>query len=152
MKTERLFREVLLPGAPEEIFAFFSDATNLETLTPPWLHFRVLTPAPIEMGVGTRIDYRLRVRGIPLRWTSRITAWEPPHRFVDEQERGPYRRWVHEHRFEACGEGTRAVDEVEYRAPGGALVHRLLVKPDVERIFDYRTRELQRLFPEPLAR
>lgn len=150
MKTYELHRETVVPREPEEVFAFFSDAGNLEELTPPWLRFEVETPRPIEMRAGTRIDYRLKVRGLPLRWTSEITAWEPPRRFVDEQVRGPYRLWHHEHRFEERPDGTAVLDHVRYAVPGGPglerLVHRFLVGPDVERIFGYRQRRLQELF------
>lgn len=128
------------------MFAFFSDAHNLDRITPPWLHFHVLTPPPIPMRVGQRIDYRLRIRGIPLRWQSAITAWEPPHRFVDEQQRGPYRAWIHEHTFEEKDGGTLARDEVKYAVFGGALVNRLFVERDVKKIFEYRAGKLGEIF------
>lgn len=138
--------EVWLPKPREAIFPFFADAQNLEILTPDWLRFEVLTPEPIEIGEGTRIDYKLRYRGIPLRWESEITAWEPPRRFVDEQRHGPYRRWVHEHRFEPQGDGTLARDVVDYAVLGGWLVDRLVVRRDIERIFQYRRQKLAELF------
>ena len=131
---------------PAALFPFFADAFNLERITPPFLRFRVVTPPPIEMRVGTLIDYRLRVRGIPLRWRTEITAWEPPLRFVDEQIRGPYRTWIHEHRFEATESGTRMIDTVRYAAPGGRPVERLLVDRDVAAIFDFRRRALEVMF------
>lgn len=137
-----------VPRSLDEVFQFFSDATNLESITPVWMMFQVLTPQPIEMFVGQKIDYRLRVRGLPLRWTSEITAWEPPRRFVDEQRRGPYRHWHHEHSFESCYEGTRVIDVVHYGVPGGALVHWLVVRRDVERIFAHRQQMLRRIFSE----
>src|SRR5262245_50001712 len=93
--------EQWLPAPREEIFEFFSRAENLEAITPPWLRFRLITPSPIEIRRGTHIDYRLRVHAVPVRWQSEITAWEPPASFVDEQRRGPYRRWVHTHTFVA---------------------------------------------------
>lgn len=139
---------VWLPRAPEEVFPFFADARNLEQLTPDWLRFSVLTPEPIEMRKGARIDYRLRVHGVPLKWTSEIAAWEPPFRFVDEQVRGPYRLWLHEHTFERKGDGTLVCDRVRYAVPGGRLVHRLFVGRDVRRIFTYREQELRRMFGE----
>lgn len=138
--------EVLVARPLEEVFAFFSDAHNLEVLTPGFLRFEVLTPGPVEMELGTRIDYRLRLRGIPLRWQSEITVWEPPHRFVDEQRHGPYRSWFHEHSFEERDRGTLGRDRVRYDHLGGRLVNRLLVAPDIERIFTYRRRKLQELF------
>lgn len=136
-----------VPSPLEETFAFFSNAHNLERLTPPLLRFRILTPPPIEMAVGTRIDYRLRLRGVPIRWQSEITRWDPPRGFVDEQRRGPYRKWIHEHRFRDEGGGTRVEDHVTYAVPGGALVDRWVVRPDLDRIFDYR----QRVIAEVLA-
>jgi ligand-binding SRPBCC domain-containing protein len=136
----------VVPYPIETVFAFFADAMNLEAITPPFLRFGVLTPAPIQMRPGRLIDYRLRLHGLPLRWQSEISAWEPPYRFVDEQRRGPYRRWVHEHRFEPCAEGTRVIDRVRYEVPGGRWVHDALVGPDLRRIFEYRSERLRDFF------
>lgn len=147
MRIREFTTELWLPAPPESVFPFFADAANLESITPPWVHFRTLTPLPIEMREGTLIDYRLRLRGLPLRWRTLISAWEPPHRFVDEQLRGPYRLWIHEHTFEPRDGGTLACDRVRYAVPFDCLVHRLLVRPDLERIFQYRTEALRRHFP-----
>lgn len=141
----RLETEVLLPRPREEVFRFFADAMNLQTLTPPWLHFLIVTPAPIEMRVGTLIDYRLRLHSLPLRWRSRIAAWEPPFRFVDEQVRGPYRRWFHDHRFEIADGGTLCRDIVDYAAPVAGWLERVLVRRDLRRIFSYRQRKILEL-------
>ena len=146
-----LHSTVRLAAPLDEVFAFFADARNLEVLTPFWLHFQVVSQPPSAMTAGTRIDYRLRLRGVPVRWQSEITAWEPPCRFVDEQRRGPYRVWIHEHRFavERCADGTEVVvasDRVDYAVPGGRLVNRLLVAADLRRIFAYRTACLHERF------
>ena len=137
-----LDRSQRLPGAPEDVFPFFADALNLERITPPWLAFRVTTPGTIEMGPGTLIEYRLRLHRVPVRWLTRIEVWEPPLRFVDAQLRGPYRTWRHEHRFEPTADGgTLMRDRVEYElplGPLGGLAHALLVRRDLERIFDHR--------------
>lgn len=139
-----------LPRPRAEVFPFFADARNLEALTPPSLSFQILTPTPIAMVAGTQIDYRLKLHGFPLRWRSEIRAWEPPHRFVDFQLRGPYQLWHHEHLFEtvelATGEGTRVIDRVRYRLLGGFLLEPLFVRPDLRRIFGFRQRELARRF------
>lgn len=142
-------REVVVPHDLEETFEFFSDAFNLDLLTPSWVGFRILTPSPIEMKLGALIDYQIRIRGIPVRWRTLIEIWEPPHRFVDVQVHGPYRWWHHTHRFEPCEHGTRVIDEVEYSAPLGWLTEPLLVRRDVERIFDYRAEALRRQFQHP---
>jgi ligand-binding SRPBCC domain-containing protein len=141
-----LTSEVCLPRPGDEIFALFSDAFRLEELTPPWMAFHVVTKAPIAIQAGTRIDYRLRVHGIPMRWRSHISVWEPPLRFVDEQELGPYRYWRHEHSFEEEGEQTRVRDVVHYDVPLRALVHPLCVRRDLRRIFRYRQQKLSTLF------
>ena len=146
MKTHTFSSEVRLAASIDQVFSFFADAYNLELLTPPWLSFQVLTPGPIMMQVGTRIDYRLRVHGLPIRWQSEITAWEPPHRFVDELRRAPYRLWIHEHRFQEVENCTLAMDEVHYAVPGGSVVNRVLVEPDLRRIFEHRQHQLQRIF------
>ena len=138
--------EIWLPRPIEEVFAFFSDAANLDSITPPWLRFHMVTPEPIEMRVGTLLDYRLRIRGFPVRWRSKITAWEPPRRFADEQVRGPYRLWIHEHNFDLRNAGTLVHDHVRYAVAFDWLLNKLLVRPDVERIFAYRTESLRRRF------
>jgi ligand-binding SRPBCC domain-containing protein len=121
------------------VFAFFLAAGNLEEITPPWLRFRLLDDEAPRIQKGTLLDYRLRLHGVPIRWRSEITVVEPPHRFVDEQRRGPFRVWHHDHRFAALPGGrTRAEDHVHYRPPLGALSNRLLVERDLKAIFAYR--------------
>jgi ligand-binding SRPBCC domain-containing protein len=146
MRVREFTSELWLPLSPSELFPFFGDAANLNAITPPWLNFRILTPLPMAMGEGTLIDYRLRVRGMPLRWRTRIRAWQPPYRFVDEQLRGPYRQWIHEHTFELVNGGTLARDLVRYAVPFDALLHRWFVRPDIEKIFAFRAAALQRCF------
>jgi ligand-binding SRPBCC domain-containing protein len=139
-KTHRLKTSVTLPLGINETFAFFADASNLEKITPPELHFRILTPQPFEITEGTEIDYRLRLYGFPLKWRSRITNWSPPHRFVDEQIQGPYRLWVHIHRFHKQDENTTIMDEVWYQLPLwplGEVVYPL-VSGELHRIFRFR--------------
>ena len=136
-----------LPAPIDRVFRFFCDAHNLESLTPPWLGFRILTPGPIEMREGALIDYRISLRGLPMRWRTRIDAWEPGVRFVDEQVRGPYRIWRHEHTFRAHQDGTLCGDRVEYAHWGGPVGESLAVRPELERIFTYRHRRMLELFP-----
>lgn len=144
--TFELTTRAWLPRPPAEVFPFFADAHNLNLLTPPWLHFEILTAGPIEMHTGALLDYRIRLRGIPIRWKTRITDWQPGHRFVDEQIRGPYLEWVHAHDFRGIDGGTDVTDTVRYRVLGGPLVNALLVQRDVERIFDYRLAALRAHF------
>ena len=146
--VHRLAREQLVEAPLDEVFAIYSHARNLETLTPPWLRFEVLTPEPIEMRRGTKIEYRLRLHGLPLRWDSRIEEWEPGRRFVDRQLRGPYRLWRHVHEFEARRERTLVRDTVDYAlavGPLGELAHRAHVRRDLDRIFDFRRDRVARL-------
>ena len=139
-----LRREQRLPGTPEEVFPFFAEAANLEAITPPWLGFHVVTPRPIEMRVGTLIEYRLRLHRLPISWLTRIEEWVPGERFVDVQLSGPYRLWHHTHEFRPHpGGGTLMTDTVRYALPFGplgSLAHRVLVRRDLERIFDFRAR------------
>ncbi len=148
MKTFLFKTQQTLEKPLTEVFDFFSDAHNLAEITPPWLHFEVLTPAPIEMTVGTRIDYRLKLRGFPIRWQSEITEWHPPHFFADKQRRGPYRLWHHRHTFDETEEGVVVRDVVEYAVWGNELIGRLFVRPDIEKIFAYRAEQLNGIFQE----
>ncbi len=139
--VHRLERSQLLDRPVDDVFAFYSNAANLEAITPPFLRFRILTPTPIEMRNGTRIEYALSLHGVPVRWRTLITCWEPNVRFVDEQESGPYALWRHTHEFEPRGTSTLMRDAVEYREPFGALgqvAHVLVVRRMLDRIFDYR--------------
>jgi ligand-binding SRPBCC domain-containing protein len=142
----RLMSEQWFPRPRSEIFAFFAQAENLERVTPPWLRFSIATPTPIEMRVGTVIEYRIKVLALTMGWRSEILEWEPPHQFVDNQIKGPYRRWHHRHLFEERDGGTLTRDVVDYCVPGGRLIHALLVRRDVERIFGYRQQVLGELF------
>jgi len=143
-----LHTSVWLPLPRPRVFAFFADAGNLQALTPGWLHFRIVTPTPLTMQQGTVIDYRLRIRGIPVGWQSIISRWQPDEVFVDEQRRGPYRRWVHTHRFEASGDGTLVTDHVEFLVPGGRLADWWVAR-DLRTIFTYRHVALARALRLP---
>jgi ligand-binding SRPBCC domain-containing protein len=149
---ERLLRrEQHLEASIERAFAFFSRAENLEAITPPWLRFRIVA-APAELAAGSLITYRLRLHGMPVRWLTRIEEWDPPHGFVDRQVRGPYALWHHSHSFESLGaERTRMVDTVRYGhrgGPLGSLAELLLVRRDLDRIFDFRRDAITRALSE----
>ena len=134
------------PCGCEDVFSFFSDATNLEAITPAELSFNILTPLPIEMRKGTLLDYRLRIRGFPVRWRTEITSWDPPHRFTDMQLRGPYQWWIHEHTFQQDGDEAVVTDVVEYGVPLGWLAHPLFVRHDLYNIFAFRQRVMAQRF------
>jgi len=146
----RLTWSSLVPAPLDVTFAFFSDAANLERLTPPWVNFSIRTPLPVTMRVGVEIDYRIVIHGVPIPWRSRIEVWEPGVRFVDRQLIGPYRWWWHTHEFEAAPGGTRIIDVVEFK-PRLAPVTSSFVRRDVERIFAYRQRILEQLDWAPAA-
>jgi ligand-binding SRPBCC domain-containing protein len=144
-----LTRTQTVPRPLDEVFAFFAEPANLAVITPGWLAFTMTTARPVEMRRGVRLDYRIRPLLVPQRWTSEITVWEPPHRFVDEQVRGPYSKWHHEHTFGEVDGGTRIDDRVTYGLPFGPLgkvVHALFVRRQLESIFDYRERQIKRRF------
>ena len=147
-----LTAELTINRPIDEVFNFFSSAENLEKITPPWLHFNIVTPTPIKMEAGALIDYRLKLHGIPIKWRTEIESWQPPNRFVDQQLRGPYKQWFHEHTFESLGPNrTLARDQVHYIPRFGALVHKFFVKPDLKRIFSYRQEQLEKHFAVPIV-
>ena len=132
----------------EDVFEFFSGASNLEAITPSFLRFRILTPPHIEMRTGARIDYALSLFRIPIRWRTYISDWQPGVRFVDEQESGPFALWRHVHEFESRGDSTLVTDRVDYAEPLGPLgvvAHALLVRKTLDRIFDFRQEAIERL-------
>ena len=144
----QVHQEQLLSYPIEQVFRFFASPENLNLLTPPWANFSILSPQPIEMAVGTIIEYRIRLRGVPVNWRSEITEWQPPFAFCDVQLRGPYRFWVHRHTFEERPDGTLVTDHVDYGVLGGALVNRLFVAGELKRVFGYRKTRLHELFPD----
>lgn len=147
MRTFELSRSQRVAGPLEEVFAFFANAHNLGLITPPWLNFSIDSNERILMRAGTRIDYTIKMYGIPMRWRSEITRWEPGHLFVDEQRRGPYRSWVHEHRFAVIDSShTRIDDRVEYSVLGGRLTNKLFIQAQLARIFDFRALKLNEIF------
>ena len=133
----------------EVVFAFFADARNLERITPPELNFKILTPQPIEIGKGTLIDYKLKLRGLPIIWKTEITHWNPPFDFVDSALKSPYKQWIHLHTFETGENGeTIMKDVVRYRLPFepiGDIAH-FYVKRELKYIFDYRFRVIEEFF------
>ncbi len=153
MRIFELCREQWVPGPIDRAFGFFSDAANLETITPPWVGFRFLTPLPIQMGAGTRLEYRLRLAGLPIHWVTHIERWEPPHFFVDVQTSGPYALWEHTHILQPLGDGVLVTDRVRYAlplGPLGRLAHGLAVHSLLGRIFDYRYRVIREHFDAPI--
>jgi uncharacterized protein (TIGR01777 family) len=146
-----LTRKIWIPRSTDELWPFFSNEHNLEQITPPLLNFHVKSKSTSEIEKNTLIHYRLKLHGIPIRWTSRIAVWNPPHEFVDTQIKGPYSYWYHRHLFEPMGNGTLATDRVQYKLPMGAIGTYLasrFVRSDVEKIFDYRTTVIKKLFGE----
>lgn len=135
-------REQTVAQPLADVFAFFSDATNLPRITPSALAFRFEEAPPKDLGVGAVVRYRVRIAGVPLRWVTRITEWDPPHRFADVQARGPYAYWLHTHTFTAVTpDTTLARDRVIYRMPlgiAGEIARRVFVERQLKRIFDYR--------------
>ncbi len=105
-------REQRVQGDPDTVFGFFADAGNLESITPPWLSFHIVTPRPIAMRQGTLIEYELKLHGLPISWLTRIDEWVPGERFVDSQLQGPYALWHHTHTFEPIGDGVTRVTYV----------------------------------------
>ena len=136
-----------MPMKIEEVFPFFGDVVNLQRITPPELDFRILTPLPIEIRKGTRVDYQLKLFRFPFKWRSEITAWDPPNLFVDAQIAGPYSLWEHTHRFYERSSNTIIEDSVKYQLPfwpvGEAAYP--LIRTQLNRIFRYRQEKIREL-------
>lgn len=149
MTPHELKRNTIIKDKIGNVFGFFSKAENLNKITPPMLGFKIITPLPVEMKKGTIIDYKIKLNGIPFRWRTEITKWEPPYMFEDTQINGPYKIWIHEHRFEENEGMTNMTDTVRYLSPGGIfefIPHYLIVKKKVEFIFNYREKIFNELF------
>ena len=155
-RAERtLVQEQFFPNPLDEVFEPFSRAENLQAITPPWLHFQIISELPIEMREGALIEYRLRFHGVPVRWRTEIVTWDPPNRFVDLALHSPFALWHHTHTFEAFEDGTLARDIVRYRVgfgPLGELAHALVVGRDLKGIFDFRREAILDLIAPPPAR
>ncbi len=149
MKTYVLERTQIIERSLTDTFSFFSDAFNLEKITPEFLRFKILTPRPLAMRAGTVIEYSLSLFGIPFKWKTLIEQWEPGVKFVDRQLKGPYALWVHTHSFEAVGaDRTLMKDRVEYQLPLGILgevAHTLFVRKTLQKIFTHRAEITARL-------
>jgi len=155
VKVHVLERTQTVAADLDEVFAFFAQPENLARITPPSMRFQILTPSPIAMREGALIDYLVRVGGLPMRWRSLITAYEPPHRFVDEQILGPYSFWHHTHTFAPLpGGGTELGDRVRYAlplGPLGELAHALAIRRQLAGIFAFRQAFVARQFAGPAA-
>lgn len=146
-----LKREQWVPHPMETVFPFFEAPHNLAKITPPWLGFHVIAMAPNTIQRGTLVTYRLLWLGIPYRWRTRIEAWEPNTQFVDTMLSGPYIFWRHTHTFEECAGGVYLTDRVRYRLPFGPLgilLHALVVRRQLDRIFDYRVEKIATLLAD----
>ncbi len=149
MRVYTLHAEQTVPRTLDEVFSFFDRPENLEELTPKSLSFQILTPKPLVMAKGLLIDYTIRIWGVPLHWRTLITAYDAPHRFVDEQLKGPYAFWHHTHTFTEVDGGVKIEDDVRYAMPFGWLgqfVHAIYVQRDVQRIFNHRKQIIDELF------
>jgi hypothetical protein len=148
MKTYHLKREQTIDIPREKLFRFFESPENLERITPDDVGFEILTPGPITMQTGTVLDYTIRLLGLPVRWTTLIASYDPPHKFTDVALKGPYSYWHHTHTFEETAEGTLMTDDVKYAVPFGCLgrlVHSLWVRRQLNEIFDFRAGVMEQL-------
>jgi ligand-binding SRPBCC domain-containing protein len=150
MSEHVLETKTIIQKPLSEVFDFFSKAENLNRITPKELEFKIITPLPIKMYAGTLIDYKIKLNGIPFSWRTEICTWDPPHKFVDQQLKGPYAKWHHTHEFKDLGDGcTEMIDRVVYKSPGWIfepIIHNLFVKKRVEAIFKHREKTLLEIF------
>lgn len=147
MKYFTLRRSLWVPQPIDKVFHFFSDVHNLDQITPHWLHFSS-SSIPRVMREGVKILHEMKIKGFKVKWVSEIMHWDPPYGFIDEQRRGPYRYWRHEHYFREEKGGTVCEDSVKYAVPGGSLVNRFFIAPDLKKIFDYRQEKLRKIFTQ----
>jgi hypothetical protein len=149
--THMLATSTPVAAPVDDVFPFFSKPANLGLMTPASMQFRIVGPAP-AMSENAVVDYRIRVGPLPIRWRTRIVAWDPPRSFVDVQDSGPYRVWRHEHVFVSENGMTTMEDRVYYAPPWGALagvVHRTFVAPSLRKIFRYRADVIRLRFGNP---
>ncbi|MCW3083386.1 MAG: hypothetical protein JWP12_752 [Bacteroidetes bacterium] len=144
-----LIKETIINRPIAEVFDFFSKAENLDKITPPDMQLRIISPQPIIIQKGTLIDYKIKVSGIPFKWQTLISEWNPPYRFIDKQLKGPYNTWIHEHTFEERNGKTYMKDYVQFRSPGfflEPLINKLFVEKKIKAIFEFREKILKELF------
>ena len=145
-----LYRKTVLNKPIEEVFNFFKTAQNLNLITPPDLNFTILTPTPFEIQEETIIDYSLKIHGWTIKWQTKITRFDPPYFFVDDQVKGPYKKWTHHHYFSRITNSvTEMEDKVLFKVPGGPfefLVYYLFVKKKLAKIFGYRQQVCEDIF------
>lgn len=149
MRNKELKTITIINKPLSEVFDFFSKAENLNALTPPELHFSILTPMPIEMYPGRLIDYKIELMGISFKWRTEITEWVPNQKFVDQQLKGPYKIWHHQHIFKDLGDKTEMTDIITYQSIGwifAPFIHWLFVDQKVKEIFAYREKVLHEIF------
>jgi ligand-binding SRPBCC domain-containing protein len=147
-----LSRTQSVPADLDAVFAFFKDPHNLAQITPPWLNFQVRWASDVAVREGTRVRYRIRWLGLPLRWESRIDRYVENVCFADEMIVGPYKSWYHLHTFRPVVEGVQLSDRVEYALPLGPLglaAHAVMVRRQLDAIFDYRARQISAIFTDP---
>ena len=150
MKLYTLKKEQIIPRNILDVFGFFSKPENLSVITPSKMGFKILTPSPIEMKEGALIDYTVKIIGLPIRWTTLITKYDPPNLFIDQQLKGPYSMWHHTHNFKKLNDNETLIEDIViYSVPYsfiGGLIHSLYIKRDLEKIFSYRSKKIKEIF------
>lgn len=149
MSVHTLKREMLISDTLENVFSFFQQPENLAKITPPSLGFKILTPQPIVMKEGALITYTIKMFGFRIGWKTLITSYDPPYSFVDEQIKGPYALWHHQHHFKLVDQGVQMTDTVNYCIPFkifGELARKLYVESQLEMIFNYREKVINEIF------
>lgn len=149
MKYYKLVKSQFIEKPINEVFSFFEKPENLQEITPPYLNFKIITPSPIKMEVGQVISYKIKLRGIPIKWNSLISSYDPPNSFIDQQIKGPYAIWHHTHRFKEQDGGTLIEDEVKYAIPFsilGRILNYIFIKNDLKKIFLYREEKIGLIF------